>query len=70
MTSAYRLNHFIFCKSIIVSLALWELHFKMPVSQLKYDIYLFLCLQSTILWPDEIDQEAQSDKLFDTEEIL
>ena len=38
-----------------------KLNFKMPVSHLKCDIYLFLCLQSTRLWQDEIDQEAQFD---------
>ena len=35
----------------------------MPVSHLKYDIYLFLCLESTRLMQDETltDQKAQSE---------
>ena len=35
-----------------------------------YDIYLFLYLESTRLWQDETDQEAQSDKIFVTVDIL
>ena len=70
MTNACCLNHFISCKSILVSLVQFELQNKMPVSHLKYDIYLFLCLESTRLWQDETDQEAQSGKIFVTEDIL
>ena len=62
MTNACCLNHFISCKSILISLVQWELHNKMPVGQLKHDIYLFLCLESTRLWQDETDQEAQSER--------